>query len=478
MAAEHETGLSHPWPTRREALQAGAIGLLGLGMAELSALRGLANAETPRARSVIFIFLTGGLSHLDSFDLKPEAPDSIRGEFQPIATRTPGIRIGEHLPLLAQRSDKWALVRSVGTGSNGHEEACHMLLTGRLDMPAGFSTQNVPNPNEWPSIASLVNFARQGRGRNNLPPAIVLPEPSVNESGRVRPGQYAGRLGTRWEAWHLHMAAKCPLGNGACPHCFRFEGTPFRHAADTIFETPSLTLPEGGSNRLRGRIALLANLEQQRRDLERRAESQRLDRHRQQALTVLNDPRTRQAFEVERADARTLARYGRNKFGLSLLMAYRLVEAGVNLVQVNLGKNSSWDTHRRNFVNLKDNLLPYFDRSVSALLDDLAGSGLLRDTLVIVTGEFGRTPRINRDAGRDHWGPVMSVLLAGGGIQGGRVIGASDRIGAQPVADRQTPENLAATLYAALGIPHTTTWNDTDGRPYELYRGQPIRGLT
>ncbi len=478
MTEGSEAGLSHPLPTRRSALQAGAIGLLGLGMAELSAMRALANAGAPRARSVIFIFLTGGLSHLDSFDLKPEAPDTVRGEFQSIATRTPGIRICEHLPLLAQRSDQWALVRSVGTASNGHEEACHMLLTGRLDLPVGFSTQNVPNPHEWPSIPALVNYARQGRGRNNLPPAIVLPEPSVNEAGRVRPGQYAGRLGPRWEAWHLNLAVRCPLGNGACPHCFRFEGTPFRHAADTIFETPSLTVPDGGPARLRGRIGLLENIERQRRDLERNAESQRLDRHRQQALNVLNDLRTRQAFEVEHADARTVDRYGRNKFGLSLLMAFRLVKAGVNLVQVNLGKNSSWDTHRRNFINLKENLFPYFDRSVSALLDDLASSGLLQDTLVIVTGEFGRTPRINADAGRDHWGPVMSVLLAGGGIRGGTVIGASDRIGAHPIADRQTPENLAATLYAALGIPHKTTWQDTDGRPYELYRGEPIPGLT
>lgn len=473
----HDGHAAQALPTRRSALQAGAIGLMGLGMADVAALRARANADSPRARSVIFVFLTGGLSHLDSFDLKPDAPDSIRGEFQPIATRTPGIQVCEHLPMLAQRSDKYALVRSVATASNGHEEACHMLLTGRLDLPVGFSTQNVPNPNEWPSIPALVNFAQAGRGRNNLPPAIILPEPSVNEAGRVRPGQYAGRLGPRWDAWHLNMAARCALGNGACPQCFRFEGTPFEHAAETIFETPTLSLPEGGSPRLRGRMGLLEHVERQQRELDRSAESQSLDRHRQQALTVLSDPRTRQAFEVERADPRILARYGRNKFGLSLLMAFRLVEAGVNLVQVNLGKNSTWDTHRRNFINMKDNLLPHFDRSISALLDDLASTGLLRDTLVIVAGEFGRTPRINRDAGRDHWGPVMSLLMAGGGIQGGRVIGASDRIGAQPSADRQTPENLAATLYTALGIAPHMTWHDTDGRPYELCRAEPIAGL-
>ena len=476
MAGKEGVHSGPPSPNRREALRAGAVGLLGLGLAELSALRGVADA--PRARSVIFVFLTGGLSHLDSFDLKPEAPDTIRGEFRPIATRTAGVEISEHLPLLAARSDKYALVRSMATGSDGHEVACHMLLTGRLDLPAGFSIQNVPNPHEWPSLPAQINFAKQGRGRNNLPPSVVLPEPSVNEAGRVRPGQYAGRLGPRWEAWHLPMATRCALGNGACPHCFRFDGTPFRHEPPTVFETPALTLPEGGPGRLRDRVGLLDSIDRQRRALERGAEALPFDRHRQQALSVLNDPRTRSAFEVERADARTLDRYGHNKFGLSLLMAYRLVEAGVSLVQVNLGKNSSWDTHRGNFVNLRDNLFPYFDRSVSALLDDLHASGLLRDTLVIVTGEFGRTPRINRDAGRDHWGPVMSLLLAGGGVQGGRVIGASDRIGAQPSADRQTPENLAATIYSALGIPEEMVWHDTDGRPYELYRAQPIAGLT
>jgi hypothetical protein len=452
--------------TRRDALRAGAVGLLGL--TELSALRG---EERKRARSVIFVFLTGGLSHLDSFDLKPDAPDTVRGEFKPIATKTPGIQICEHLPLLAERSETWSLVRSIATGSDGHEVACHMLLTGRLDMPVGFSIQNVPNPHEWPSMPALVNFAKDGRGHKQLPPTAVLPEPSVNEAGKVRPGQYAGRLGPRWEAWHLHMATQCPLGNGACPHCFRFEGTPFKHEPATIFETPTLTLPEGGSDRLQGRVGLLKNIERQQHDIDE------LDRHRQQALKVLSDPRTQAAFEVEKADPKILARYGKNKFGLSLLMARRLVEAGVGLVQVNLGKNSSWDTHRRNFVNLKENLFPYFDRAVSALLDDLKESGLLDETLVIVTGEFGRTPKINKDAGRDHWGRVMTSLFAGGGVKRGRVIGATDRIGGEPIADRQTPENLAATLYSTLGISRSAAWQDTDGRPYEVYRAEPIPGL-
>jgi len=192
---------------------------------------------------------------------------------------------------------------------------------------------------------------------------------------------------------------------------------------------------------------------------------------------VLASPAVRAAFDVEKADDAILDRYGKNKFGLSLLMASRLSQAGVNLVQVNLGKNSSWDTHRRNFINLKDNLLPYMDRAVSALLDDLAAGGLLDSTLVVMTGEFGRTPKINKDAGRDHWGPAMTVFFAGGGVQGGKVIGSTDKIAAYPTSDRQTPENLAATLYQTLGIPRTATWADVDGRPHELYRGDPIAKL-
>lgn len=462
--------------SRRTVLQAGSLGLLGLGMADLSAVRALANpARTTPAKSVIFVFLNGGISHQDSFDMKPEAPLEVRGEFRPIPTRTPGLEICEHMPLLAQQSERYAVVRSIASGSSGHEEACHMLFTGRLDFPAGFSLARVPSPNEWPSLASQVTYLT--RGRNSLPPAAVLPQPSVNEANAFRPGQYAGKLGARHEAWHLHVAAACALGNGACPNCFRFEGTPFEHESKTIFDMPVLTLPDGGRPRLDNRLGLLAQIEDQQRRLERGAEQANLDRNRQQAISVLADPRVQSAFDVEQAEPATLARYGKNKFGLSLLMARRLVEAGVNLVQVNLGKNSSWDTHRRNFPNLRDNLFPHFDRGVSGLLDDLAESGLLDSTLVVVTGEFGRTPKINPDGGRDHWGPVMSSLFAGAGVRGGTVLGATDKIAAQPTADRQTVENLAATMLHTLGVPHDAQWVDVDGRPHEVYRAGPIEGL-
>lgn len=462
--------------SRRSALHSGSIGLLGLGATRLLPQQNAVAARPKRKEaSVIFVFLTGGVSHQDSFDMKPDAPASVRGEFQPIATRTPGIQICEHLPRLARRSHRIALVRSVGTNSNGHEQACHMLLTGRLDLPPAFSTRQVPSPNEWPSIPSLMTYALPGR--NHLPPAVILPQPSVNEVGRVRPGQYAGRLGRKWEAWHIDIAANCPLGNGACPHCFRFDEDTFQHAAKTIFNTPLLNLPTGGRRRLAERVRLLHSVEQRRSDLDRMAAGYVLDRHRQEALSVLVDPKTSRAFDVEHADPRLLEQYGKNKFGLSLLMASRLIESGVRFVQVNLGKNSSWDTHRRNFINLKRNLFPYFDQSLSALLDDLSERGLLDSTLVVVTGEFGRTPKINKNAGRDHWGPVMTSLFAGGGVQGGRVIGATDRIAAYPVADKQTPENIAATMYHVLGIPRDAQWTDFDGRPHSIYRGSPIAGL-
>src|SRR5262245_60637367 len=294
MASERPPFDAVPIPTfpvpssRRSMLQAGAIGLVGLGMADVRAARALAGDATGNSakpvvpeKSVIFIFLNGGISHQDSFDLKPESPDEVRGEFLPIATATSGIDICELLPKLSQQSERYTLVRSMATNSSGHEEACHMLFTGRLDFPAGFNLSRVPSPNEWPSMAAQVTYAT--RGRNNLPAAAVLPQPSINEAASVRPGQDAGQLGTQYEAWHLNIAAACPLGNGACPNCFRFEGTPFEHASSSIFDAPTLTLPDGGRHRFDRRVGLLDSIEHQQRRLEEVAELDKLDRNRQAA---------------------------------------------------------------------------------------------------------------------------------------------------------------------------------------------------
>jgi len=476
--------LQHPACTRRTALQAGAIGLLGLGMNHLPALQALAagasDQHEPKARAVIYIFLSGGLSQLDSFDLKPAAPDAIRGEFQPIATTTPGIQVCEHLPLLAQRSQLWSQCRSLTHPSNDHSAGHLIMLTGRSTLPVGFDP-NQPKPTDWPSLAAVTGQVL--RPRNNLPPAVVLPETLIHRTGRVIPGQFAGEMGRRWDPWVIQASPYNPVSYGAYPeHGFHHERGA-ENPKSLLFQAPNLSLPEGwGPGRLGDRVGLLATIEGQQRELEGHARVESFDRHRQQAISLLADPRVRRAFDVVNDDPKAQDRYGRNAFGWSLLMARRLVEAGVSLVQVNLGNNETWDTHQSAFPNLKQFLLPPTDRAVSALLDDLQDRRLLERTLVVMAGEFGRTPRIfsipmAKLPGRDHWGAVQTVFLAGGGIRGGTVVGSSDRIGGHPATEPQTPENLAATIYHALGIPPTAAWRDPADRPHFIYHGTPITGM-
>jgi hypothetical protein len=451
-------------------------------MNHLAALRALAAPLPPRARSVIYIFLSGGLSQLDSFDLKPDAPEEIRGEFRPIETNTPGIRICEHLPLLARRSHLWALVRSLTHPSNDHSAGHHIMLTGRSDLPAGFNP-SLPRPADWPAIAAVAGAAT--RPRNNLPPAVVLPEKLVHNTGRVIPGQFAGVMGARRDPWFIEASPFDPRAYGAYPEFeFDHQERP-RTSGEKLFQAPSLTLPQGiGAGRLAGRLALLQEVDRQREDLARMAEVERFDRYRQGALSLLTDGRVRRALDVTTAEPRTLERYGANAFGWSLLMARRLVEAGVNLVQVNLGNNETWDTHGNAFPHLREKLFPPTDRALSALLDDLHDSGMLDSTLIVMAGEFGRTPRISllpqhyRLPGRDHWGAVQSIFFAGGGVRGGTVIGSSDATGGFPASEPQTPENMAATIYQALGIPRAAEWRDDLERPHPVYHGDPIRGLT
>ncbi|MCO6455371.1 MAG: DUF1501 domain-containing protein [Pirellulaceae bacterium] len=473
--------LQHPGVTRRTALQAGAVGLLGLGMNHLEALRAEAvGASDAPARACIYIFLSGGLAQHDSFDLKPDASDSVRGEFQPIATRTPGLQICEHLPLLAQRSHLWSLCRSLTHHSNEHSAGHHIMLTGRSQLPPGFSP-GAPQSTDWPSIAAVAGAVT--RPRHNLPPAVVLPERLIHNSGRVIPGQFAGRMGGHRDPWFIEAAPFHKTSYGAFPQ-YQFDHQQRGHKDERLFQAPSLTLPHGLTRpRFDGRLSLLSELGRQRQELDRAAEAENFDRFRQGVVSLLTDRRVHEALDVTRADDQLQDRYGRNAFGWSLLMARRLIEAGVNLVQVNLGNNEAWDTHGNAFPHLKDKLLPPTDRAVSALLDDLHSSGLLERTLVVMAGEFGRTPKISllpqhyKQPGRDHWGAVQSVFLAGGGVQGGRVVGSSDKIGAYPADNPQTPEHLAATIYQALGLPRTTAWHDDLERPHHIYHGEPIEGL-
>jgi len=476
--------------SRRTAIQAGSIGLLGLGINHLDALRAVADSEESKAappqtaQSCIYIFLSGGLGQHESFDMKPDAPDTVRGEFQPIATRTTGIQICEHLPMLAQRSHLWALCRSMTHPYNEHSQGHHAMLTGRTEMPPNFSG-NQPMPTDWPSIATIAGVATCSRshGQNNLPPVAVLPERLVHRSGHVIPGQFAGEMGERFDPWFIEASPFSSVSYGAYP-THQFHHADKDNGDERVFQAPSLTLPHEMTNlRVDNRLNILDELDRQRRHLDAHAAAADFDRYRQQAISLVCDGHVRQALDVTRADDKTQDRYGRNAFGWSLLMARRLVSAGVNLVQVNLGNNEAWDTHGNAFPHLKNNLFPPTDRAVAALLDDLQESGLLDQTLIVIAGEFGRTPKLStlsssyKLPGRDHWGGSQTVFFAGGGVRGGNVIGATDNIGAYPTDQPQHPENFAATIYRSLGIPSTAVWRDELDRPHHIYYGDPIEGL-
>ena len=477
----HNTpSVHHPQFSRRTMLQAGSTGILGLGMNHVRDLQA-AETQSPivsgRAKSVILVFLSGGLTQLESFDLKPHAPDGIRGEFNPIATQTPGLQICEHLPMLAQRSDKWAVLRSLTTPYNGHSQGHMAILSGRTPMPPTFNASK-PMPEDWPSIASVVGDVTEPR-TNNLPPAVVLPERIIHRTTRVIPGQFGGVMGSHRDPWFIEASPFNATSYGAYPD-YEFHFTRGRERNEKLaFQAPNLSLPEGLSQqRLHNRGALLRTIEMQRRHLDNFASTENFSRSREGAISLLTDEKVQHAFDVTRADPQIQERYGKNSFGWSLLMAKRLVEVGVNLVQVNLGNNESWDTHDNAFPLLKDCLLPPTDRGISALLDELDESGMLDETLVVMIGEMGRTPKINTKLpGRDHWGAVQSVFFAGGGIRGGNVVGSSDEIGGYPATSAQRPENVAATIYDALGIPHTASWKDELNRPHHIYHGEPIHSL-
>jgi hypothetical protein len=475
--------------TRRDVLQAGSIGLMGLSMADVAALRSQAadaNSDAPKPKTVIYLFLSGGPSQHDTFDMKPEGPAEYKGEFSPIATNTPGIEICEHLPGLAKRSHLWSLVRSVTHKENGHDKGTYVMLTGNTVVPGTFRGSK-PQRVDLPSITSIAGYSTQRRGI--LPTSVMLPEKIYHSNTGVYPGQFAGLLGPQHEPWLIECTDKPHAYHdysGAFPkYLFNLhDGTP-SDKDDWKFEVPHLSLQEGVKEpRFRDRLALLQSIDAQRRYLDKSPHPAKYNRSRDNVVSLISNPKVRHAFDVRKADPKTLARYGDNSFGWSLLMARRLVESGVNMVQVNMGNFGSWDLHGNNFPLLKDFLFPPTDQAVCALLDDLQESGMLDDTLIVMAGEFGRTPRIFNVApkiykrpGRDHWAPAQSVLFAGGGIKTGQIIGSTDRDGAYVTSDPQTPENFAATIYDALGIPRDANWHDAAGRPYHVYQADPIEGL-
>ncbi len=439
--------------TRRGFLQVGYSGLVGLGLPGLLAARASASAgaATGRAKSVIVILLSGGLGQHDSFDMKPEAPDAIRGEFKPIATSVAGVRYCEHLPRLAQRADRLAVVRSMSHPEGNHLVAVHHVLTGHPSNPRGASDlDRVASRDDFPCYAAVLDNLR--RRRDGIPNGVALPLRLV-EGPLTWPGQDAGFLGPRHDPWQLRLDPSRPE-----------------------VRDDSLALPTGlDSERLHRRRHLLGQVASATAD-------DAFADHQDSALAMLCNGRVGRALDLSAEDPRLADRYGRHLFGRSLLTARRLVEAGVPIVQATMGIVQTWDTHVANFPRLKDELLPPLDRAVSALLDDLDVRGLLDETLVVMLGEFGRTPRIaplkpGDVPGRDHWPAVFSAAFAGAGVVGGQVIGKSDRLGAYPLSRTFGPPDLAATIYRALGVDPSTEIRDRLGRPIRLTLGERIEPL-
>jgi hypothetical protein len=436
---------------RRLFLQVGYSGLLGMGLPGLLAGRAAGAGSSGRARSVIVILLSGGLGQHDSFDMKPEAPDGIRGEFKPIETAVPGIRMCEHLPGLAARAGRLAIVRSMAHPEGNHLVAVHRVLTGHPSTPRGASDlDRVASRDDFPCYAAVVDYLRPRR--DGVPNGVALPTRLV-EGPLTWPGQDAGFLGPRHDPWQLRLDPSRP------------------NLADD-----SLALPPGLSpERLHLRGHLLGQ------SAVSTPHDAFLDQQ-QAAIAFLSSGKVGHALSLEREDPRLVDRYGRHGFGQSLLLARRLVESGVPIVQASMGIVQTWDTHVANFPRLRDNLLPPLDRAVSALLDDLANRGLLDETLVVMLGEFGRTPQIrpltpHAVPGRDHWPSVFCAVFAGGGVVGGQIIGKSDRLGAYPVSRAFGPPDLAATIYHALGVDPATELRDRLGRPIRLCTGEVMSPL-
>ncbi len=456
---------------RREFLRAGTLGLGGLGGLGLGPLlqARAANLESkPRAKACIVLFMWGGPAHQDTWDPKPGAPAEYRGEFKPITTNVPGVQICEHLPRLARMADKLAIIRSMTHGDVDHTTATHNHLTGR-DVPR----RGGPLSEDWPGYGAVLS--RLGRGRGPLPPFVSMMPKVPAPDGAPRfveqsHGQGAGWLGPMYEPMRIDADASKP----------DYRVGDFELHAD---------VPVQRTDRRR---ALLRDLDRQVRELERDAQVGALDSHYQRAFSLLASREVTRAFDLTLEDPRTRERYGMNIHGQAVLQARRLVEAGVPLVTVfwqNDGiTNVSvyWDTHSRNFIDLKTRLCPVTDQAFSALLEDLQQRGLLDETLIVWTGEMGRTPRVGQSVvggagagkdGRDHWPSVFSTVLAGGGIRGGVVHGSSDRFAAYPASNPTPPADLAATIYHCLGVDPHMSLVDRLGRPMTLCEGTPIGAI-
>ncbi len=458
---------------RRGFLRAGSLGLFGLSLQQLLAgqqtgeqVSSPLSVRRGRAKACILLFMWGGPAQQDTWDPKPDAPADYRGEFKPISTSVSGIQICEHLPRLAQRMEDLALIRSMTHDSVDHTHATHYLLTGR-----DVAQRGQPLHEDWPSYGAIM--AQQQRGHGPLPRFVSMMPEVPNGSPRFveqSHGQGAGWLGPQFEPLRIDE-----------------DGTRDDYLAEFSLRA---NLPD---QRIGRRRDLLQDLDHQLKFFEQYREGKAVASLNDRAFQILSEPTVRQAFDLSQEPPALRQRYGMNRHGQSVLQARRLVEAGVPLVTVfwpNDGiTNVSvyWDTHNRNFIDLKERLCPVTDQAFSALLDDLRDRNMLDDTLIVWTGEMGRTPRVGQSVvggagagrdGRDHWGGVFTSVLAGGGVRGGTVYGASDRLAAFPESSPTPPADLAASIYSLLGIDPAMEIRDRLDRPMTLCDGQPIDEIT
>lgn len=454
---------------RREAMRIGGLSALGLSLPNLLASPAKADtlnashmAQSPgfgRAKSVILVWLLGGPPQHETWDPKPNAPLEIRGQFGRIDSVVPGISVGELMPKTALQTDKLSVLRAVVTKDQAHSSSGYQMLTGVPHLP--LSQENVTSkaPNLSPSHAAMMRMLRPDQ--DGLPSSIVLPYHIANDGEILWPGQNAGILGRQYDPWLIPC-----------------------DPSKADFRIPELSLPDDvSSSRQTSRRQLLATLDAVRRQADLSGAAGRFGHHSQQAFELLAGRSARRAFEISEESEAVRDRYGRNRFGQSMLLARRLVEAGVSLVQVNWTKveevknNGSWDTHKNHFSDLRDHLMPRMDLAYSALLEDLANRRLLDETLVVWLGEFGHTPRVNGEAGRDHWGNCFSIALAGAGIRRGWIHGESDAHAAFPLSGIVSPADVTATIFHCLGYTPETLLHDQTGRPFPLTRGEVIREI-
>lgn len=443
--------------TRRDWLRVGTLGGLGASGLHLPALwagQSVADktrAARPRAKACIVLFMFGAPAHQDTWDLKPDAPSAVRGEFQPIATNVSGMFVSEHIPKLAQLADRYVQLRSVTHPDNTHTVAMQYMLSGVRHRRPATNPQNAAD--DFPCFGAVVNHFRGGHDRL-LPAAVSLNAPAnqVSANNHIFPGFFAGFLGREFDPLFVPQ-----------------------HANQPVFQ-PFPLLDD--SQRLLNRKSLLVEFDSQTAHLHQRAGVNDFSGYHEQAFQLLTSSAVRKAFDVAQESAMLRDRYGQTPFGQGCLLARRLVEAGVSLVTVNWERDDAyWDTHADNFNKHKNQLLPNMDQGFSALLIDLEERGLLDETLIVWLGEFGRTPTINAAAGRDHWAACNTVVLAGAGLHGGQIHGASDRIAAYPARDPVTPEDLAATIYHLLGIDPSRLLKTPEGQPVALSTGNPIHAI-